>query len=169
MVGIFSRFAAGRTGHRRTKSATETRGTQSSASMETGDESSTSTCKDNDNSRAEFKPIEHPLEPSNHDRPIRCPLPDPSILNVLDRSDSRMSWRGRRGHRLPPLKGRVQELELMMAPIFQILSANQSATLLLRRKITLILLVDDDDDDDDGLDCFASSTPFQLSVFLIFF
>ncbi|KAG6481662.1 hypothetical protein ZIOFF_058280 [Zingiber officinale] len=60
----------------------ETRGTQSSASMETGDESSTSTCKDNDNSRAEFKPIEHPLEPSNHDRPIRCPLPDPSILNA---------------------------------------------------------------------------------------
>ncbi|XP_042430070.1 uncharacterized protein LOC122016744 isoform X2 [Zingiber officinale] len=91
MVGIFSRFAAGRTGHRRTKSATETRGTQSSASMETGDESSTSTCKDNDNSRAEFKPIEHPLEPSNHDRPIRCPLPDPSILNDVMAGKERTS------------------------------------------------------------------------------
>ncbi|KAJ1702840.1 hypothetical protein LUZ63_002619 [Rhynchospora breviuscula] len=29
----------------------------------------------------EFKPVEHPVEPVNHDQPIKCPLPEPSILN----------------------------------------------------------------------------------------
>lgn len=30
----------------------------------------------------EFKPVEHPTEPYDNDRPIQCPLPEPSILNV---------------------------------------------------------------------------------------
>lgn len=30
----------------------------------------------------EFKPVEHPIEPLDNDRPIQCPLPEPSILNV---------------------------------------------------------------------------------------
>lgn len=30
----------------------------------------------------EFKPVEHPIEPFDNDRPIQCPLPEPSILNV---------------------------------------------------------------------------------------
>lgn len=30
----------------------------------------------------EFKPVEHPTEPLHNDRPILCPLPEPSILNV---------------------------------------------------------------------------------------
>jgi hypothetical protein len=30
----------------------------------------------------EFKPVEHPTEPLNNDRPIQCPLPEPSVLNV---------------------------------------------------------------------------------------
>ena len=30
----------------------------------------------------EFKPVEHPNEPLDSDRPIQCPLPEPSILNV---------------------------------------------------------------------------------------
>lgn len=30
----------------------------------------------------EFKPVEHPTEPVNRDQPVRCPLPEPSILNV---------------------------------------------------------------------------------------
>lgn len=30
----------------------------------------------------EFKPVEHPMEPLDNDRPIQCPLPEPSILNV---------------------------------------------------------------------------------------
>lgn len=30
----------------------------------------------------EFKPVEHPMEPLDNDRPIQCPIPEPSILNV---------------------------------------------------------------------------------------
>ncbi|CAI9091724.1 OLC1v1026824C1 [Oldenlandia corymbosa var. corymbosa] len=30
----------------------------------------------------EFKPVEHPIEPLDNDRPIQCPLPEPSILIV---------------------------------------------------------------------------------------
>lgn len=30
----------------------------------------------------EFKPIEHPVEPLDNDQPVKCPLPEPSILNV---------------------------------------------------------------------------------------
>lgn len=30
----------------------------------------------------EFKPVEHPTEPLDNDRPIQCPLPEPSIINV---------------------------------------------------------------------------------------
>ncbi|KAE9459266.1 hypothetical protein C3L33_08835, partial [Rhododendron williamsianum] len=30
----------------------------------------------------EFKPLEHPPEPLDNDRPIQCPLPEPSILNI---------------------------------------------------------------------------------------
>lgn len=30
----------------------------------------------------EFKPVEHPSEPLDTDKPIQCPLPEPSILNV---------------------------------------------------------------------------------------
>lgn len=30
----------------------------------------------------EFKPVEHPMEPLNIDRPIQCPFPEPSTLNV---------------------------------------------------------------------------------------
>ncbi|KAF3449637.1 hypothetical protein FNV43_RR10368 [Rhamnella rubrinervis] len=29
----------------------------------------------------EFKPVEHPNEPLDNDRPVQCPLPEPSILN----------------------------------------------------------------------------------------
>ncbi|MBA0616858.1 hypothetical protein Godav_026347 [Gossypium davidsonii] len=31
----------------------------------------------------EFKPVECPTEPLDNDRPIQCPLPEPSILNVI--------------------------------------------------------------------------------------
>lgn len=30
----------------------------------------------------EFKPVAHPMEPLDLDRPIPCPLPEPSMLNV---------------------------------------------------------------------------------------
>ncbi|WOL09521.1 hypothetical protein Cni_G18274 [Canna indica] len=80
MVGIFSRFSAGRrSGHRRTKSATETRETVG-PTVEVGGSSSAGNDHEIDVT-VDFKPIEHPTEPLNHDRPVTCPLPDPSILN----------------------------------------------------------------------------------------
>ncbi|XP_043720271.1 uncharacterized protein LOC122667876 isoform X2 [Telopea speciosissima] len=30
----------------------------------------------------EFKPIEHPVEPSDEDRPVKCPMPGSSVSNV---------------------------------------------------------------------------------------
>jgi len=33
-------------------------------------------------SSVEFKPVEHPIEPIDYDQPVKCPLPEPSILNV---------------------------------------------------------------------------------------
>ena len=30
----------------------------------------------------EFKPVERPVEPVNLDQPLKCPLPEPSILHV---------------------------------------------------------------------------------------
>ncbi|OVA03248.1 hypothetical protein BVC80_8977g19 [Macleaya cordata] len=30
---------------------------------------------------SEFKPIGHPLEPSDEDHPVKCPVPDSSVLN----------------------------------------------------------------------------------------
>lgn len=30
----------------------------------------------------EFKPVAHPVEPLTRDQPVKCPLPEPSILNV---------------------------------------------------------------------------------------
>lgn len=30
----------------------------------------------------EFKPVERPVEPVNLDQPVKCPLPEPSILHV---------------------------------------------------------------------------------------
>jgi len=40
----------------------------------------------------EFKPVEHPIEPLDSDRPIQCPLPEPSILNVRLISDCLMVY-----------------------------------------------------------------------------
>lgn len=30
----------------------------------------------------EFWPIEHPVEPSDEDRPVKCPIPHSSVINV---------------------------------------------------------------------------------------
>ena len=30
----------------------------------------------------EFKLVEHPTEPIDYDQPVKCPPPEPSILNV---------------------------------------------------------------------------------------
>lgn len=36
----------------------------------------------------EFKPVEHPVEPLDNDKPVMCPLPEPSILNVSSNFDN---------------------------------------------------------------------------------
>ncbi|CAH8300111.1 unnamed protein product [Eruca vesicaria subsp. sativa] len=75
MVGIFSRFSVGRSGHRRTQSAIDLReplppNTTNLDGSIHGIEVGT-----------EFKPVEHPIEPMDNDQPVQCPLPEPSILN----------------------------------------------------------------------------------------
>ncbi|KAM3264024.1 hypothetical protein P3L10_001018 [Capsicum annuum] len=84
MVGIFSRFSVGRTGHRRAQSAldetevlppnTETIGAATLAGASSINPHGIEIA-------VEFKPVEHPTEPLHNDRPIQCPLPEPSILN----------------------------------------------------------------------------------------
>ncbi|KAJ8509798.1 hypothetical protein OPV22_000232 [Ensete ventricosum] len=87
MVGIFALFSAGRASHRRTKSAADVRQVLLAPNMDAGG-SSTGTDHEAD-VNDEFKPIEHPTEPLDHDQPVRCPLPDPSIL------DDGGTWKGR--------------------------------------------------------------------------
>lgn len=31
---------------------------------------------------ADFWPVEHPLEPRDEDRPVKCPMPESSVINV---------------------------------------------------------------------------------------
>ncbi|KAI0489245.1 uncharacterized protein LOC110116318 [Dendrobium catenatum] len=77
MVGIFSRFSS-RSGHRRTQSAANVR--ERAQSLEVNIPIPVSTTHGFEVA-VEFKPVEHPIEPLNHDQPVRCPMPEPSILN----------------------------------------------------------------------------------------
>ncbi|XP_052171047.1 uncharacterized protein LOC127787180 [Diospyros lotus] len=77
MVGIFSRFSSNRNGHRRSQSALEEREVVP-PNLEEGAASATGHGIE---VAVEFKPLEHPAEPLDNDRPIQCPLPEPSILN----------------------------------------------------------------------------------------
>ncbi|GLT91277.1 hypothetical protein SLE2022_091720 [Rubroshorea leprosula] len=81
MVGIFSRFSVGRAGHRRTQSALEEREVLPSNSEVTSTAGTAVASAHGIEVAAEFKPVEHPVEPLDNDRPIQCPLPEPSILN----------------------------------------------------------------------------------------
>ncbi|XP_039134111.1 uncharacterized protein LOC120271497 [Dioscorea cayenensis subsp. rotundata] len=80
MVGIFSRFSGSvRSGHRRTQSAVDMTETLPS-NVEVGS-SAPADVAHGIEAAVEFKPVEHPTEPVNRDQPVRCPLPEPSILN----------------------------------------------------------------------------------------
>lgn len=35
-----------------------------------------------DENEADFWPVEHPLEPRDEDRPVKCPMPESSVINV---------------------------------------------------------------------------------------
>ncbi|KAJ7943894.1 Cystic fibrosis transmembrane conductance regulator [Quillaja saponaria] len=81
MVGIFSRFSVGRSGHRRTQSTLGEREVIPPNSDVAAATSAATAASHGIEVAVEFKPVEHPIEPLDSDRPIQCPLPEPSILN----------------------------------------------------------------------------------------
>ncbi|GMI96870.1 hypothetical protein like AT1G31940 [Hibiscus trionum] len=89
MVVIFSRFSVGRPAHRRSKSSLvhdERDVMPSNPDAPAAADAATATASNTANGievAVEFKPVEHPIEPLDNDRPIQCPLPEPSILNVI--------------------------------------------------------------------------------------
>uniref|UniRef100_A0A0D9VJT9 Uncharacterized protein n=1 Tax=Leersia perrieri TaxID=77586 RepID=A0A0D9VJT9_9ORYZ len=96
MVGIFSRFSAG--AHRRAKSAVEVVETLA-PTMNSEESDSQAVPADSPHGievGVEFKPVEHPVEPVNLDQPVKCPLPEPSILHDGRIWKERMSTAGAR-------------------------------------------------------------------------
>ncbi|CAJ1931026.1 unnamed protein product [Sphenostylis stenocarpa] len=105
MVGIFSRFSAGRNVHRRTQSALDEREVMPPNSEAVAAVASAATATSHGIEVAvEFKPVEHPIEPLDSDRPIQCPLPEPSILNDGRIWKERVSATARRRGDLPMMK-----------------------------------------------------------------
>lgn len=81
MVGIFSKFSVSKSGHRRTQSALEEREVLPQESEVTGANAAASAVAHGVEVAIEFKPVEHPIEPLDNDKPVECPLPEPSVLN----------------------------------------------------------------------------------------
>ncbi|KAG5007837.1 hypothetical protein JHK82_025766 [Glycine max] len=105
MVGIFSRFSIGRNVHRRTQSALDEREVRPPNSEAAAAVASAATATSHGIEVAvEFKPVEHPIEPLDNDRPIQCPLPEPSILNDGRIWKERVSATVRRRGDLPVMK-----------------------------------------------------------------
>ncbi|KAK2662633.1 hypothetical protein Ddye_001207 [Dipteronia dyeriana] len=106
MVGIFSRFSVGRAGHRRTQSALQDEREVLPPNLEvvTGTATATTAAAHGIELAVEFKPVEHPIEPPDNDRPIQCPLPEPSILNDGRIWKERVSAGMRRRGDLPVMK-----------------------------------------------------------------
>ncbi|KAL5794612.1 hypothetical protein ACOSP7_003206 [Xanthoceras sorbifolium] len=111
MVGIFSRFSVGRTGHRRTQSAVDEREVLPPNPEGTGTATATTAAAHGIELAVEFKPVEHPIEPLDNDRPIQCPLPEPSILNDGRIWKERVSAGMRRGDLQVMKEGEVFESE----------------------------------------------------------
>ncbi|KAK7252530.1 hypothetical protein RIF29_36532 [Crotalaria pallida] len=108
MVGIFSRFSVGRNIHRRTQSALDERevipqNSEAAAAAAAAASGVTATSHGIEVA-VEFKPVEHPIEPLDNDRPIQCPLPEPSILNDGRIWKERVSATVRRRGDLPVMK-----------------------------------------------------------------
>lgn len=80
MVGIFSKFSSSKTGHRRTQNALDVREVSPPNPEDTGADVGQAVVHGIDVG-VEFKPVEHPVEPLDNDKPVQCPLPEPSILN----------------------------------------------------------------------------------------
>ncbi|GMJ16039.1 hypothetical protein like AT1G31940 [Hibiscus trionum] len=79
MVGIFPRFSVGKSGHRRSQSALVEREVVP-PNLDVA-AAAVATATHGIEVAVEFKPVEHLVEPLDNDRPIQCPLPEPSILN----------------------------------------------------------------------------------------
>ncbi|XP_062073453.1 uncharacterized protein LOC133777739 [Humulus lupulus] len=103
MVGIFSRFSVSRAGHRRSQSALVEREAEPPTSDSTGAVNAAASSHGIEVA-VEFKPVEHPNEPLDNDRPIQCPLPEPSILNDGSIWKDRVSATVRRRGDLPVMK-----------------------------------------------------------------
>ncbi|KAK0590728.1 hypothetical protein LWI29_030894 [Acer saccharum] len=105
MVGIFSRFSVGRASHRRTQSALDEREVlPPNPEVVTDTATATTAAAHGIELAVEFKPVEHPIEPPDNDRPIQCPLPEPSILNDGRIWKERVSAGMRRRGDLPVMK-----------------------------------------------------------------
>ncbi|XVF52069.1 hypothetical protein PTKIN_Ptkin04bG0235200 [Pterospermum kingtungense] len=105
MVGIFSRFSVGRAGHRRSQSALGEREVMPPNPDIAGSAAAASTAIAHGIEVAvEFKLVEHPIEPLDNDRPIQCPLPEPSILNDGRIWKERVSANVRRRADLPVME-----------------------------------------------------------------
>ncbi|XP_043725045.1 uncharacterized protein LOC122671723 [Telopea speciosissima] len=106
MVGIFSRFS-GRTGLRRTQSTLDERQRAPPLNSEATRPTTTAAAAATSHGigvAVEFKPVEHPIEPLDNDRPVKCPLPEPSILNDSRIWKEQMPANTRRRADLPVMK-----------------------------------------------------------------
>ncbi|KAB2632158.1 hypothetical protein D8674_028405 [Pyrus ussuriensis x Pyrus communis] len=117
MVGIFSRFSS-RAGHRRTQSAIDGRESLAPNSEGTASAPAPTAASHGIEVAVEFKPVEHPIEPFDNDRPIQCPLPEPSILNDGRLWKERVSATVPRRGDLPVMKegGSLDSEEAVMKP-----------------------------------------------------
>lgn len=78
MTGIFSRLSVLKSVQQPTQSAADTHEAPEDVEIEDIEID------------IEFSPVEHPIEPISQDQPVRCPLPESSVLN-----DGR-TWKERR-------------------------------------------------------------------------
>ncbi|KAK1308977.1 hypothetical protein QJS10_CPA09g01566 [Acorus calamus] len=102
MVGLFSRFSAsGRTGHRRSQSALQLSQDAIGSAAAAAPAEAADALPHGSDVAAEFKPVEHPIEPPDCDEPVKCPLPEPSILNDGQIWKERMPVNERPGADLP--------------------------------------------------------------------
>ncbi|CAN1748871.1 hypothetical protein LINPERHAP1_LOCUS3529 [Linum perenne] len=107
MVGIFSRLSVGsRASHRRTQSALQDDREAIPPSTDiAGSETVASVAAPHGiQVTAEFKPVEHPIEPLDNDQPIQCPTPEPSILNDGRIWKERVTATVRRRNDLPVMR-----------------------------------------------------------------
>uniref|UniRef100_K3YWN2 Uncharacterized protein n=1 Tax=Setaria italica TaxID=4555 RepID=K3YWN2_SETIT len=119
MVGIFSRFSSG--AHRRSKSVAEVVETLA-PNMSTGESDPAAVPAESPHGievGVEFKPVERPVEPVNLDQPVKCPLPEPSILHEgsqleADSSSTRSRSAVPRRHILPSVSAPENNIRALL-------------------------------------------------------